>query len=41
MSRDEILTRYRHLRAISTRHHSEALHFVPRSVFWSRRAVWG
>ena len=32
MSRDEILTRYRHLRAISTRHHSEALRFVPRSA---------
>ena len=32
MSRAEILTRYRHLRAISTRHHSEALRFVPRSV---------
>ena len=32
MSRDEVLTRYRRLRAISTRHHSEALRFVPRST---------
>jgi hypothetical protein len=32
MSRAEILTRYRHLRAISTRHHNEALRFVPRSA---------
>jgi hypothetical protein len=28
MSREEILARYRHLRAISIRHHSEALRFV-------------
>jgi hypothetical protein len=28
MSRDEILARYRHLRAISTRHHTEALKFL-------------
>jgi hypothetical protein len=30
--REEILTRYRRLREISTRHHSEALRFVPRST---------
>src|SRR3954447_7778589 len=30
MSRDEILARYRHLRAISTRHHTEALRFLSR-----------
>jgi hypothetical protein len=32
MSREEILTRYRRLREISTHHHSEALRFVPRSA---------
>jgi hypothetical protein len=30
VSREEILTRYRHLRAIATRHHAEALKFLPR-----------
>src|SRR5215210_5147494 len=30
--REEILTRYRRLREISTRHHSEALRFVPHST---------
>jgi hypothetical protein len=30
--REEILTRYRRLREISTRHHSEALRFIPRST---------
>ncbi len=30
MSRDEILARYRHLRAIGTRHHTEALRFLSR-----------
>src|SRR4051794_5110486 len=30
MTRDEILQRYRHLRAISTGHHSGALKFLPR-----------
>ena len=30
--REEILTRYRRLREISTRNHSEALRFIPRSV---------
>ena len=30
VSREEILTRYRHLRAIATRHHSEALEFLSR-----------
>src|SRR3954462_11671960 len=30
--REEILTRYRRLREISTRHLSEALRFIPRSV---------
>ena len=30
MSRDEVLARYRHLRAISTRHHTEALRFLSR-----------
>jgi hypothetical protein len=30
MSRDEVLARYRHLRAISTRHHTEAMSFVSR-----------
>jgi hypothetical protein len=29
MGRPEILARYRHLRAISTHHHNEALRFVP------------
>lgn len=32
MSRDEILARYRHLRAISTRHHTEALKFLSQSA---------
>jgi hypothetical protein len=32
MSRDEILTRYRHLRAMATRHHSEALKFLSQSA---------
>jgi hypothetical protein len=32
MGRTEILTRYRHLRAISTHHHNEALHFVPHAA---------
>lgn len=32
MSRDEILARYRHLRAISTRHHTEALNFLSQSA---------
>ncbi len=32
MSRDEILARYRHLRAIGTRHHTEALRFLSRSA---------
>jgi hypothetical protein len=32
VSREEILTRYRHLRAIATRHHSEALKFLSRSA---------
>jgi hypothetical protein len=32
MSRQKILTRYRRLREISTRHHSEALRFVPHSA---------
>ncbi len=31
-SREEILTRYRHLRAIATQHHSEALKFLSRSA---------
>ena len=30
MSREEVLARYRHLRAISTRHHTEALRFLSR-----------
>jgi hypothetical protein len=30
MSRDEVLARYRHLRAISTRHHTEAVRFFSR-----------
>src|SRR3982750_2523096 len=30
--REEILTRYRRLREISTRHHSDALRFIPRST---------
>jgi hypothetical protein len=30
MSRDEVLARYRHLRAIGTRHHTEALRFLSR-----------
>jgi hypothetical protein len=30
MSRDEILARYRHLRALATRHHTEALQFLSR-----------
>src|SRR4051794_18974343 len=32
MGRTEILARYRHLRAISTHHHNEALRFVPHSA---------
>lgn len=32
VSRKEILTRYRHLRAIATRHHTEALKFLSRSA---------
>ena len=30
MSREEVLARYRHLRAIGTRHHTEALRFLSR-----------
>src|SRR3954451_252411 len=30
VSRDEVLARYRHLRAISTRHHTEAVSFFAR-----------
>jgi hypothetical protein len=30
IGRDEVLTRYRHLRAISTRHHTEAMRFFSR-----------
>jgi hypothetical protein len=30
MTRDEVLCRYRHLRTISTRHHSAALKFLAR-----------
>src|SRR3954469_4438954 len=30
MSREEVLARYRHLRAISTRHHTEAVSFFSR-----------
>src|SRR4051812_14304629 len=30
MSRDEVLARYRHLRAISTHHHTEAMNFFSR-----------
>lgn len=30
MSRDEVLARYRHLRAISTQHHTEAMNFFSR-----------
>ena len=30
ISRDEVLARYRHLRAISTRHHTEAMRFFSR-----------
>src|SRR3954452_24749179 len=30
MSRDEVLARYRHLRAISTHHHTEAMNFSSR-----------
>ena len=32
ISRDEILTRYRHLRAISVRHHNGALEFLSKSA---------
>jgi hypothetical protein len=32
MSRDEILTRYRHWRALAMRHHTEALKFLSRSA---------
>jgi hypothetical protein len=32
LSRDEILTRYRHLRAISVRHHNGALKFLSKSA---------
>jgi hypothetical protein len=32
MGREELLTRYRRLREISTRHHGEALKFVPHST---------
>jgi hypothetical protein len=32
MSRDEILTRYRHLRAISKRHQNEVVKYVPHSA---------
>jgi hypothetical protein len=32
IGREEILTRYRRLREISTRHHSEALRSIPRST---------
>src|SRR5918993_3972861 len=32
MSRDEILARYRHLRALSVRHHNGALEFLSKSA---------
>ena len=32
MTRNEVLSRYRHLRAISTQHHSAALKFLARST---------
>jgi hypothetical protein len=32
VSREEILTRYRHLRGLATRHHAEALKFLSRSA---------
>ncbi len=32
VSREEILTRYRHLRALATQHHSDALKFLSRSA---------
>lgn len=32
VSREEILTRYRHLRGLATRHHTEALKFLSRSA---------
>ena len=41
MSREEVLARYRHLRAISTRHHTEALNSSPGPPSWSRRATSG
>ena len=36
MSREEVLTRYRHLRAISTRHHTEAMNFFSRAALLER-----
>ena len=32
MSREEVLTRYRHLREISKRHQTEAVRYVPHSA---------
>jgi len=36
VSRDEVLARYRHLRAISTRHHTEAMNFFSRPALLER-----
>ena len=36
MSREEVLARYRHLRAISTRHHTEAMNFFSRAALLER-----
>ena len=41
LSRDEILTRYRHLRAIGVRHHNGALEFLSKSARWSMHATLG
>src|SRR3954447_6321953 len=41
MSREEVLARYRHLRAISTHHHTEAMNFVSRPALLGRARQLG
>ena len=41
MSREEVLTRYRHLRAISTRHHTEAMNFFSRPALLEQARYLG
>ena len=39
LQQDEIMDRYRHLRAISVRHHTAALDYLPNPRFWNERGI--